>query len=763
MGADMKTPTQTDAFTVTATVDRIRFQRDGFVIFAITNKKTKQKMGAKGSVIGQTEEYVGQDVVFQGVVESTQYGDQINFDHCAIEEGVGYFWTHVSKIPKKSQQNIVTRFGVDPSWLSGERNEVIMKLATVPGIKGKTAVKLLDRWQDYQSIKQLMEIVSVYNIPQSQAVKIHRHFGDKAVGIITTTPYKLTEIHGIGFKKADEIARKIGIAEDDAGRFAAAVYFVMNEANAKGSTTIDEESFMDSLNDNLVMSDDRIAISSLEQLRSVVAQSESMNTNGVHYVDEAMLALDSSIAMDRYILRQLNFASTCRSLSLEVDEATNIINTRSDCKKLGDEQRAAVLSVLTSGAISAIQGYAGTGKTTTSKTLLNIIVDVFDLEHEDIIGCALAGVAANRIKTQSGYPAGTIHSVLGTSPDGGWLFNSDNPLPQKVVILDEAGMVDTYLFFSLLKAIDLTQTKLIILGDPAQLPPVGSGQPFLDLLDLQLVPSASLTKIYRQSDDKAIAVIAAEVRQGKRPAITKDYTDVFSYRVTGENSTEMNQMIEKHLLDIAAAYKSSSPPDIHNRQSVLDYLYTFQAITPRKSGVLGQEELSKRLRNIGLPFLNAETACKSVMPISMYEKVIHLKNENMKTTNGHDVRVYNGMIGMVISVDKEEDEFVVYYPLEGYTVKYTEKHVSSGVIGYAWALTIHKTQGSEYKHVAIPFSTSHWIMLNNKLAYTAITRAKESCHLIGSLKAFHHACTSIDATKRTTALQSIVKNAHTSN
>lgn len=752
---------QTNAFTtITATVDRVRFQRDGFVIFAVTNTKTKQKLGAKGMIIGSADDYVGQTVVFQGGMESSNYGEQINFDHCAIEEGVGYFWTHVSKIPKKSQQNITTRFGIDPSWLSGDRNEVIMKLATVPGVKGKTAVKLLERWQDYQSIKKLMEIVSVYNIPQSQAIKIHRHFADESIKIITETPYRLTEISGIGFKKADEIARKIGIQENDFNRFVSAIYFVMKEVQGKGSTAIEETIFLDALNDNLTMSDGSLAINNLFDLRDVIERARPLLTNAVHYIDETMLTLDSSAAMDRFILNRLDFASTCRSLSLDEKDATQIINTRADCKSLGEEQRAAVILALSSGGAVAIQGYAGTGKTTTSKTLLNIMSDAFGLDKSSVMGCALAGVAANRIKTQSGYDAGTIHSVLGQSPEGGWFFNSDNPLPYKVVILDEAGMVDTYLFYSLLQAIDFTQTKLIVLGDPAQLPPVGSGQPFLDMLDLKLIPCAALTKIYRQSEDKAIAVIASEVRQGKRPAISKNYSDVFSYKVTGEDTAQINQSIEQNILDIALAHKSPVPPDINNRQSVLDYLYSFQVITPRKSGVLGQEELSKRLRTTGLPFLNSDTVCQSVMPISTYEKVIHLKNENMKTINGSDVRIYNGMIGMVTSVDREEDEFIVYYPLEGHSVKYTEKHVSSGVIGYAWALTIHKTQGSEYKHVAIPFSTSHWMMLNNKLAYTAITRAKESCHLVGTVKAFNHACTSIDSTKRTTAMQSIVRNMH---
>lgn len=739
--------------TITATIDKIRFEKDGFVIFSITNKKTKKTMGAKGSVMGSSKDYVGQDVVFTGEVESSQYGDTISFESVAIEEGVAYFWKQVAKIPRKAQDNIIARFGADASWLDNDKNIVIQRLSTVPGVKLKTIEKVLSRWAEYQEIKKLMEVVSLFNISQNQAAKIYRHFESDAINVILNHPYRLSEVSGFGFKKTDEIALKIGVDEKDIKRYASAFSYAMNEVNRSGSTLVSDVDFMNVLNDILVMSDGSVAFGCVEELKALIVQSQSFLDNPVVYVDDGLVTLKSSYQMDKYILSRLLESRNGSFLSVDAEKAASIVFEREDCKGLGEEQKDAIVKVLSSGAICVVRGGAGTGKTTTSKTLLNIMADVFSLEREEIVGCALAGVAASRIKNQSGFNSYTIHSLLGTSEGGGWLHNSDNPLPHKIVVLDESGMIETSLFFSLLKAIDFSQTKLIMLGDTAQLLAVGAGQPFIDMINMELVPVATLSKIYRQSEDKAIAVVAEQVKEGKRPPIHKEYSDVASYKIQGATTEQVNLAIEESLLVIARKYKDMKAPDLNSKSSVLDYLYGFQVITPRKNGVLGREALNKALRVILLPSMELEKVCESHSPITVYEKVIHLKNMRMRTIDGDDVKIYNGMIGIVTSINTEEDEFTVHYPLEGHSVVYNEKMVAKGEVGYAWALTIHKTQGSEYKNVAIPFSTSHWMMLNNKLTYTAITRAKESCHLVGSVKAFNHACTQVDSTIRNTVLQ----------
>jgi exodeoxyribonuclease V alpha subunit len=312
-------------------------------------------------------------------------------------------------------------------------------------------------------------------------------------------------------------------------------------------------------------------------------------------------------------------------------------------------------------------------------------------------------------------------------------------------------MVDTHLFFSLVKAIDFSRTKFIVMGDPAQVAPVGAGQPFKDLIEMKLLPHQELTKIYRQSEDQAIAWIASQIRAGVRPEMKRSYLDVFSYRAIGNDNAQINKSIEDKIAQLAQRYKVDV--NLTDSASVLNYLYYFQVITPRRTGVLGQEELSPIIRRIWLSCDADNELVEDEQPVVVKDKMIHLKNIDMKTTSNQQVKVFNGMIGVVESVDYEEDSFVVHYPIEGLKVIYSMKHVRNGTIGYAWALTIHKTQGSEYQNVVIPFSRSHWNMLNNRLTYTAVTRAKASCHLVGDVGAFSHACTSTDSMKRQTVLQ----------
>lgn len=294
-------------------------------------------------------------------------------------------------------------------------------------------------------------------------------------------------------------------------------------------------------------------------------------------------------------------------------------------------------------------------------------------------------------------------------------------------------------------------TRLIMLDDPAQLPPVGAGQPFVDALENNLIQHTMLTKIYRQSDDKAITLIAQQVREGSMPKFSAQYTDAFYVNVNTEEREETNNKIENIVLK-SCANNAWGANTVSDDEQMKEYLYRYQIITPRKTGALGAEAINAKARNVLLPFPDLPTAFKAIMPICMYEKVIHLKNENMKTTNDKEVRVFNGMIGMVIAVNAENEEITVRYPLEGYSVVYKDADIKAGMLGYAWALTIHKTQGAEFGTVAIPITNSHWNMLNSRLLYTAITRAKNKVGLIGESKALWRGATNTESIKRLTVL-----------
>lgn len=419
---------------------------------------------------------------------------------------------------------------------------------------------------------------------------------------------------------------------------------------------------------------------------------------------------------------------------------------------LGEEQLNAVMNTCTTGVISAVIGYAGTGKTTTSKTILNILLDELPINKNEIVCCALSGVAANRIKQQSGFASFTIHSLLGWEGTG-FVHNAKNKLTHKIIVLDETSMVDTYLFYSLIQAIDFVQTKLILLGDTEQLSPVGAGQPFTDAVNNELITCSRLTKIFRQSDDKAITLIAQDIRNGKMPMFKSSYSDVANINIPSGERDVTNKTIEQVLAQSSELYAVKSMPS--NDEELIKYIYDFQVITPRRTGTLGSLELSYVLREVLSLNKEAKAVFADMLPIRPFEKVIHLKNENMKTSEGDEVRVFNGQIGVVVNVDYDNEEITVRYPIENYNIVYNDANIKAGMLTYAWALTVHKTQGAEFKNVFIPLTNSHWNMLNNRLLYTAITRAKDSVTLIGEGKALWRAATNNESIIRITTLSNL--------
>lgn len=746
--------------TVTGFVEKINFEKGNFSIFSITENRHYSRMSAKGFVIKNPADYVGHNVVFTGEIEENKFGKTISFTSAVIQESPIYFWESVAKLQKNVLKEVITMFGSDPSWLLGVHDEVKNKLTSIAGINDKKALKIIKSYKEYKLIKEFMEAVSVYEISEAMAVRIVNHFEEKATYIVLNDPYRLVEVNGFGFKKADEIALRVGVSEKDPKRIIAAFNYVMSLVIQDGSTLIEDCKFMSELNEVLILKNGEKIFKTISQMREFIQKSKDFHD--IVYLSENLLTQKKFIIMEGYLLEKIKSSVEYNTFKISRDKALAFCVGRDDYKLLGDEQKEAVINVLTSGSISVVKGFAGTGKTTTTRTLLNIFSDYFNLERSDIVGCALSGVAANRIKNQSGYNSGTIHSVLGFLEEGGFFYNESNPLNKNLVVLDESGMVDVFLFYSLLKAIDLDKTKLIILGDTAQLSPVGAGQPMLDIVNSGVCSTSSLTKIYRTSEDKVISLVASYIRNGERPPILKSYDDVFSYRIDGQNLDESNFNTENQILNIAEKYKFKAP-DLNNSEEVINYLYHFQVITPRRTGVLSQDELSKKIRGILLPETgNNDVICKESNPIGLYDKVIHLKNEKMTTTDGEEVKIYNGMVGIVCEVQSYDDCVIVYYPFEDIKVKYTESMFKKKWIGYAWSLTVHKTQGSEYNNIVIPFTSSHWRMLDNQLTYTAITRAKESCHLVGTVKAFHQACTNTDTIKRDTVYQYLFNNNLTS-
>ncbi len=392
------------------------------------------------------------------------------------------------------------------------------------------------------------------------------------------------------------------------------------------------------------------------------------------------------------------------------------------------------------------------------------------MHRESIITCALSGIASQRIKERSGYESATIQSLLVK-------FESQDTMPYKVVLIDEASMINSLLFARLVSKIDSDAT-IIIVGDDAQLPPIGAGSPLSDFISLDIAPTVTLTHIYRQRSDQAIALIANDVRHGIIPPYQNTYDDFtftnvdISNRYALKNSlsgSEFDEVVQTNTQNILASVAQATLAHLPISRSHLEtkkikeYLNHFQVISPMRGHALGVDNLNILLQEYFNP--NPKKKIKTHRgEFRLFDKVVHIRNENMPTHTTEEFkeqsdpverRIFNGMCGLLFKIDEDDEQLSVYYPNEELIVHYTYENVRD-LLSLSYALSVHKVQGMEYENIVMVMSFSHLIMLNTKLLYTAITRAKGHCTIIGESAAFEVACKRLETTKRLTVMQELL-------
>jgi exodeoxyribonuclease V alpha subunit len=713
------------------------------------------------------EKLVGEDIIMTGDwTTHKKYGSQFEFITLKVQEAELYFFlTKIVKgVGKSVAKELLSKYGEDK--LIDILNNNPKKLLKEKGIKEKKLITITNSWQKFKHMRDLGSYLSKYGVSSNFVTKIFEEFGavENIVDKIKENPYILTNIKGIGFKKADEIAQTIGIDKKSQFRVSACLNFILNEySNSNGNSSISKKKIFMLLDDALYLeNENRLYENTINEM---------VRGGDIYKVAQERYALSMLYHAEKNII---NFFKNRKKITKKIiiKNFTQWLEKKEKTIgfKLSQEQQKAVSLINDGNSTLMLIGYAGTGKSTSSRALLELLEEIYGFNEIHCI--ALSGIASQRIHDTTGYKSSTIQSLLLSSKEKDYF-------DYKVLLLDEASMVNSIMFYQIISKIK-DDTIFIIVGDDGQLPAIGAGDILADAINFELAPVCKLTKIYRQNEQQAIATIANDIRCGQVPKYKGKYDDFQFHNISIDNyyssktvmdSNEFSNVRQNNthrilnsILNITSNYLQESYQLIKDKK-INKFLTLFQVITPMKSGILGVENINKYLQNLFNS--SREKSVKTrLYEYKLADKVIHIKNTNMKAQTmdmykeGSDKflekRIFNGQLGMIIKLNFEESKAIILYPNDNIVVFYDFDELES-LISLAYCLTIHKTQGMEYETALIPMTFSHFIMHNTKLLYTAITRAKNMCYVVGEEEAFVTACKRIETTKRETVIQDLLE------
>lgn len=617
---------------------------------------------------------------------------------------------------------IIKKFGKDTFRVIEEEPE---RLAEIKGISEKKAREIAVRMEEKKDMRSAMVFLQKYGISDAMAVRIYNTYGEGIYGVMRENPYRLAEdVGGIGFRAADEIARKAGIHMDSDYRIRSGILYALAQSMAEGNIYLPENILLERCTSLLEVDKEGIEpqISNLAMEKKIV----------VKLADEKRIYAASAYYEElncAKMLHDLNISMT-QGNGWEPSEEKRVQQRIGMLEKtqkisLDELQKQAVLESIKNG-IMILTGGPGTGKTTT----INTMIGYFAEEGMDIFLAAPTGRAAKRMTEATGYEAKTIHRLLelnGASVEEKRLAkferNEENPLEADVIIIDEMSMVDIHLFQALLKAI-MPGTRLVMAGDINQLPPVGPGQVLRDLIDSGCFPKVMLQKIFRQAEESDIVVNAHRIHEGKNIALDNKSRDFFFLERNDVN------VIYKHMIQLI---REKLPPYVNAGS------YDIQVLTPMRKGSLGVETLNGILQQ----YLNPPDASKEEHPYGnglfrVGDKVMQIKNNyqmEWEVVSKYGIPVdkglgvFNGDMGVIREINEFSQELVVEFD-ECRRVAYPFHQLDE--IELAYAVTIHKSQGSEYPAVIMPLLSGPRMLMNRNLLYTGVTRAKYCVTILGS-------------------------------
>lgn len=712
-------------------IERITFtsEETGYTVAKIKVYGRRELVTIIGSIINPTP---GEIIKMKGEwTNNPKYGEQFKIVFCqtttpASVHGIEkYLGSGLIKgIGPVMAKRIVKMF--KEKTLEVIENE-IDKLADVEGIGNKRIDMIKKAWEEQKEIRAVMIFLQSHGVSSGYAAKIYKQYGNDAIKIVRENPYRLaSDIFGIGFITADKIAEKLGFAKDSELRAAAGILYVLHELTDEGHVYYPYEplilkckEMLDIDREIIVKAIGTVAVEkqiALEDINHDLAEFQENNKAvylaGYHIAEKSLASRLKTLTNTPQAIRKIDSEKAIQW----VQEKLSI--TLAD-KQIEAVQRSAENKVM------VITGGPGTGKT----TIINAILKIFSAIKAKVMLAAPTGRAAKRMSEATGYEAKTIHRMLEYNMrKGGFQKKEESPLDCELLIIDEASMIDTLLMHHLLKAIPVTAT-FIMVGDVNQLPSVGAGNVLKDIIDSGIAPVVQLNEIFRQAKESSIIVNAHKINEGIIPNLksNQDKLDDF-YFIEQEDP-------EKALEMIINLVRERIP-----KRFGFDSVNDIQVLTPMHRGTIGAGNLNIELQKALNP--GEEGVTRGGRLFKVNDKV-------MQIVNNYDKEVYNGDIGRIASIDEELKEVKVTIDDRDITYDYSDLDE----IVHAYAVSIHKSQGSEYPVVVIPILIQHYMLLQRNLLYTGVTRGKKLVVIVGTKKAMAIAVKNNKTEKRYTLLK----------
>ncbi len=740
----------TQSAQISGSVERITYynQENGYTVLRLKpdSRNMLPYKYASGrdsliTVIGNLPELnPGEWLKLTGRWEShAKHGRQFRTQHCeqslpATAEGVKRYLGSglIRGIGKGMAERIVNHFGEETLHVIDNEPE---RLHNVIGIGQKRVTQIIKAWDEQRAIKEVMIFLQSYGVTTGLATKIYKKYGDEALDIVRATPYQMVQdIHGIGFKTADQIAQALGLAPDDPSRIEAGIAYTLNKMSQEGHVYVPQDKLEPSAAQILNLAKHKIqnVIESLES--DDLIKRETITYPAPAEAKESGIKEEMAVYLTPFYYSEIGVTNRVRRL---VEHPTSRVrrghaNTLSlrpaqSLHQLSDEQRMAVQTAL-QNKVTVLTGGPGTGKTTTLRALL----DTLDMQGNTYVLASPTGRAAKRLAEATGREAKTIHRLLEFKPAQGFSRGEDNPINADMIVIDETSMLDLVLANNLLKAIS-SDSHLLLVGDVDQLPSVGAGDVLNDLIASEVPAIVRLTKIFRQAADSLIIRNAHRINQGNMPQTVDNGRDFFMF--IKEEPEELAQLI----VDIV----QRRVPGKFN----LDPFADIQVLSPMYQSAMGVANLNLLLQaGLNPGGKKAERRLNG--------RVFRVGDKVMQTVNNYDKNVFNGDIGRVTSLDLVQQTMTVN--MDGLPVVYD--FLETDELVHAYAISVHKSQGSEYPCVVIPVATQHYMMLQRNLLYTAVTRAKKLVILAGTRRAIGIAVRNNKVAQRHTALDWRLQN-----